>query len=199
MNWFLHIFELFVRMGWLIMTPILITLCGKALGLSLGNAVSAGVRTTGAVFGLNLMANSLGSNLTSVIADITLNYQLALEITDAGWAASSAIAYASAISSWIIPLHLLVNWVMLLSRCTRTLNLDLWNLWHVAFLGAMVERLTDSLAYGMVTAGAMSVLILIFSDRCGWRMARYCQIRHLRYQRIRHRRRPLRPCGGTSL
>jgi PTS system galactitol-specific IIC component len=176
LNWFLHIFELFVRMGWLIMTPILITLCGKALGLSLGNAVSAGVRTTGAVFGLNLMANSLGSNLTSVIADITLNYQLALEITDAGWAASSAIAYASAISSWIIPLHLLVNWVMLLSRCTRTLNLDLWNLWHVAFLGAMVERLTDSLAYGMVTAGAMSVLILIFSDRCGWRMARYCQI-----------------------
>ena len=102
-------------MGWLIMTPILITLCGKALGLSLGNAVSAGVSTTGAVFGLNLMANSLGSNLTSVIADITLNYQLALEITDAGWGASSAIASASAINGWIVPLYLALNWVMLLS------------------------------------------------------------------------------------
>lgn len=176
MNWFLHIFEIFTRMGWLIMTPTLLTLCGKALGLTFGEAFRSGVRTTGAIFGLNLMVNSLGSSLSLVIADIALNHQLALEITDAGWGAASAIASASLISAWIIPLYLVVNWVMLLSRCTRTLNLDLWNLWHVAFLGAMVERLTDSLAYGMVTAAAMSVLLLVFSDRCGWRMARYCQV-----------------------
>lgn len=176
MNWFLRFFDLFIRMGWLIMTPLLLTLCGRALGLALGEAARSGIRTTGAIFGLNLMVNSLGSSLVSVVADITVNHQLALEITDAGWAASSAIAYASVISSWIIPLFILVNWVMLLSRCTRTLNLDLWNLWHVAFLGAMVERLTDSLAYGMVTAAAVSVVLLVFSDRCGWRMARYCQI-----------------------
>ena len=158
------------------MTPILLTLCGKVLGLTFGEALRAGVRTTGAIFGLNLMVNSLRSSLAAVVADITVNHQLALEITDAGWAASSAIAYASTISAWIIPLYLVVNWVMLLSRCTRTLNLDLWNLWHVAFLGAMVERLTESLAYGMVTAAAASALLLVFSDRCGWRMSRYCQI-----------------------
>lgn len=176
MNWFLHLFEIFTRMGWLILTPILLTLCGKATGLSLGDAFRCGVRTTGAVFGLNLMVNSFGATLSGVVADIVLDHQLALEITNAGWGASSAIASASLVSAWIIPLFLAVNWVMLLSRCTRTLNLDLWNLWHIAFLGAMVERLTDSLAYGLVTAAAMSVLLLVFSDRCGWRMARFCQI-----------------------
>jgi len=176
LNWFLRIFEIFTRMGWLLMTPILLTLCGRAMGLTFGTAFRSGVRTTGALFGLNLMVNSLGSSLSSVVADIALDHQLALDITDAGWAASSAIASASSISSWIIPLFLTVNWVMLLSRCTRTLNLDLWNLWHVAFLGAMVERLTDSVGYGMLTAAAMSALLLVFSDRCGWRMARYCQI-----------------------
>ena len=63
MNWFLHIFEIFTRMGWLIMTPTLLTLCGKALGLTFGEAFRSGVRTTGAIFGLNLMVNSLGSEI----------------------------------------------------------------------------------------------------------------------------------------
>lgn len=176
MNWFLHIFEIFIRSGWLIITPTLLTLCGMAMGLRFWDSLRSGVRTAAAIFGLNLMVNSLGNSLSGVIADIALNHQLALEVTDAGWGASSAIASASQINAWIVPLYAAVNWVLLLSRCTRTLNLDLWNLWHVSFIGAMVERLTDSFAYGMVSAAAMGAMLLVLSDRCGWRMGRYCQL-----------------------
>lgn len=167
---------MFTRMGWLVMIPILLTLCGAAMGLRFGSSLRCAVRVAAALFGLNLMLNSLGSSLSSAVADITANHQLALEITDAGWSASSAIASASQAGVWMIPLYLAINWVMLLSRATRTLNLDLWNLWHVAFLGAMVEQLTGSMAYGLVASAAMSVVLLVFSDRCGWRMARYCQL-----------------------
>lgn len=165
-----------MRLGWLVITPILLTLCGKGMGLRFGEALRSGVRTTAALFGLNLMVNSLGSSLSGVMGEIIVSHQLALEITDAGWGASSAIASASLVGSWLIPLYVLVNWVMLLFRCTRTLNLDIWNLWHVSFIGAMVERLTDSLAYGLIAAAAMGALLLVLSDRCGWRMARYCQL-----------------------
>lgn len=176
MNLFLRFFEMLTRMGWLVLIPILLTVCGTAMGLRFGVSLRYAVRVAAALFGLNLMLNSLGSSLSSAVADITVNHQLALEITDAGWAASSAIASASRINLWILPLYIAINWVMLLSRSTRTLNLDLWNLWHVAFLGAMVEQLTDSVIYGMIAAGAMSVMLMVFSDRCGWRMARYCQL-----------------------
>lgn len=167
---------MFTRLGWLVMIPILLTICGAAMGLRFGTSVRCAVRVAAALFGLNLMLNSLGSSLSAAVAEIAANHQLALEITDAGWAASSAITSASLVGAWMIPLYIAINWVMLLSRSTRTLNLDLWNLWHVAFLGAMVEQLTDSLAYGLVAAAAMSVILLVFSDRCGWRMARYCQL-----------------------
>ena len=176
MNWFLRFFEMLTRMGWLVLIPILLTLCGTVMGLRFGASLRYAIRVAAALFGLNLMLNSLGSSLSSAVAEITVNHQLALEITDAGWSASSAIASASRINLWILPLYIAINWVMLLSRATRTLNLDLWNLWHVAFMGAMVERLTDSIAYGMAAAAAMSVMIMVFSDRCGWRMARYCQL-----------------------
>lgn len=164
------------RMGWLVLIPILLTLCGTAMGLRLGVSLRYSVRVAAALFGLNLMLNSLGGSLSSAVADITVNHQLSLEVTDAGWTASSAIASASRINIWILPLYIAINWVMLLSRSTRTLNLDLWNLWHIAFLGAMVERLTGSMAYGMIAAATMSVILMVFSDRCGWRMARYCQL-----------------------
>lgn len=176
MNWFLRFFEMFLRPGWLVMLPLLLTLCGRAMGMRFGTSLRCAVRVAAALFGLNLMVNSLGTSLSAAVADIVANHQLAMEVTDAGWAASSAIASASLVGAWMVPVYIAINWVMLLSRSTRTLNLDLWNLWHVAFLGAMVEHLTDSMAYGMVAAAAMSVVLLVFSDRCGWRMARYCQL-----------------------
>ena len=158
------------------MTPVFLALTGRGMGMRLGSAFRCGLRVTGALFGLNLMVNSLGSSLSGLTSDIAAAHNLAMDVTDVGWGASSAIASASTIASWMIPLYLAVNWVMFLTRSTRTVNLDLWNLWHVTFMGAMVERLTDSLAYGMVATAALSVVLMVFSDRCGWRLARQCQL-----------------------
>ncbi len=176
MNIFLRFFEIIPRLGWLVMTPVFLALTGRGMGMRLGSAFRCGLRVTGALFGLNLMVNSLGSSLSGLTSDIAAAHNLAMDVTDVGWGASSAIASASTIASWMIPLYLAVNWVMFLTRSTRTVNLDLWNLWHVTFMGAMVERLTDSLAYGMVATAALSVVLLVFSDRCGWRLARQCQL-----------------------
>lgn len=176
MNFLLRFFEIIPRLGWLVMTPIFLALTGKGMGMRLGTAFRCGLRVTGALFGLNLLVNSLGSSLNSVTSDIAAVHDLAVEITDVGWGASSVIAAASSIASWMIPLYLLVNWVMFLTRSTRTINLDLWNLWHITFMGAMVEQLTDSLLYGLTAAAALSVLLLVLSDRCGWRLGRYCQM-----------------------
>ena len=37
----------------------------------------------------------------------------------------------------IIPICLGVNFLMLITKTTRTVNIDLWNYWHFAFIGAV--------------------------------------------------------------
>ena len=44
----------------------------------------------------------------------------------------------------IIPLIMVVNLVMLLTRMTKTLYIDLWNYWHFALLGVLLQSVTSN-------------------------------------------------------
>ena len=53
---------------------------------------------------------------------------------------------------------------MLLTKTTRTVNIDLWNYWHFAFLGAMVYFATDSLCWAFYAAIVLYVITLCMAD-----------------------------------
>ncbi len=70
-------------------------------------------------------------------------YGLNLKTLDIGWPAA-AVAYGTEVGAIVIPLGLLVNIIMLFTRTTNTVNIDLWNYWHFAFIGSIVSIATDS-------------------------------------------------------
>ena len=43
--------------------------------------------------------------------------------------AAAAVAYNTAVGALIIPICLGVNFLMLITKTTRTVNIDLWNYW----------------------------------------------------------------------
>lgn len=47
---------------------------------------------------------------------------------------------ASQIALIAIPVAIGVNVVMLVTRMTRVVNVDIWNIWHMTFTGAMLHR-----------------------------------------------------------
>jgi PTS system galactitol-specific IIC component len=59
---------------------------------------------------------------------------------------------------------LLVNVVMVAVGLTRTLDIDLWNYWHIAFSGAIVAILTDSFWAGIAAAAIHMVILLALAD-----------------------------------
>ena len=69
-----------------------------------------------------------------------------------GWPAAAAVAYNTSVGAFIIPVCLAVNILMLLTKTTRTVNIDLWNYWHFAFIGAVVYFATDSILWGFFAA-----------------------------------------------
>ncbi len=58
---------------------------------------------------------------------------------DVGWPATSSIAWASSVAAFIIPLGIIVNVVLLVTKVTKTMNVDIWNFWHYTFTAAMVS------------------------------------------------------------
>jgi PTS system galactitol-specific IIC component len=53
---------------------------------------------------------------------------------------------------------------MLLTKTTRTVNIDLWNYWHFAFIGAVVYFAADNIWWGFFAAIICYILTLILAD-----------------------------------
>jgi PTS system galactitol-specific IIC component len=54
--------------------------------------------------------------------------------------------------------------VLLLLGCTRTVNIDLWNYWHFAFIGAVCYFMTNSIAWGFFAAIVCYIITLVLAD-----------------------------------
>ena len=59
----------------------------------------------------------------------------------------------------VIPLVMALNLVMLLTRTTKTLYIDLWNYWHFALIGALIQSVTSNVFLAL----AASLLIAVYT------------------------------------
>ena len=49
-----------------------------------------------------------------------------------------------------IPVAIGVNILMLLFKLTKTVNVDVWNIWHMTFTGAIAYAVTGNFAVGIL-------------------------------------------------
>ncbi len=168
------IIQYFVDLGPTVMMPIVITVLGIILGAKAGKALRAGLTVGVAFIGLNLVIGLLGGNLGPAVQQMVTNYGLSLNVIDVGWPAAAAIAFASKIGAMVIPIGLAVNIIMILTKTTQTVNIDVWNFWHYAFTGAVVTFATGSVPFGMFAAAIHAAITLILADWTAKGVEEYC-------------------------
>tara|TARA_R110002020_G_scaffold152794_6_gene331074 strand:+ start:12211 stop:13650 length:1440 start_codon:yes stop_codon:yes gene_type:complete len=144
--------------------PILITIFGMILGQKFSQALRAGVLIGIGFIGINLVIGLMASTVGPAAQALATNLGVNLTILDVGWPASAAIAFGSTIGAVIIPVGILVNMLLLWSGLTRTFNIDLWNFWHFALVGALVGAVTDNFWIGIAAAAVHMVIVLALAD-----------------------------------
>jgi PTS system galactitol-specific IIC component len=151
-------------MGPSVMLPIIIFFLGWILGSKPGRAFRAGVTIGVAFVGINLVIGLMWGTLSETAQAIVTRTGVQLTAVDVGWPTSAAIAFGSTVGTFIIPVGLAVNIIFLVLGLTRTLNIDVWNFWHFAFLGSMVVVVTGSLGLGLFAAAVFAALMLLMAD-----------------------------------
>ena len=107
------------------------------------------------------MTGSLGEVAQAMVT----NTGITRDIVDVGWPAAAAVAFATNVGLWVIPVGLLVNFVLLAFGVTRTLNVDIWNFWHFALIGSLVTWVSgNNLALGLAAAGVAAAFMLFLGD-----------------------------------
>jgi PTS system galactitol-specific IIC component len=147
-----------------VMMPFVLALF--ALGLRQGVAKSlragltVGVGFVGVGLVVKLMVESIGPQAKAFSSAMGLQ----LDVLDVGWGVGAVASFASPISLILIPAIFVLNILMLLSRTTRTIDVDLWNYWHFIYAGGLVEVTTGSRGLGVAAACLTAALIFKLAD-----------------------------------
>lgn len=153
LSWFFS-FKAFV------MLPLLFIIIAAAARMKPASAVANSLRIGVGFAGIFMVFDVFLNLLKPAVEAMILSRGLDYPVVDAGWPPLAAITWSSWIAPVIIVLVIVLNLIMLLSKTTTVLYVDLWNYWHFALIGAML------LAIGMhpaiALAGALfSALVII--------------------------------------
>ena len=159
-----QVFSYIIGLGAAVMMPILFTILGVCIGIKFGKALKSGLLVGVGFIGLSVVTALLTSSLGDPLKKVTEIYGLSLGIFDMGWPAAASVAYNTSVGAFIIPVCLAVNIVMILTKTTKTVNIDLWNYWHFAFIGAVVYFASGSIAWGFFSAVICFIITLVMAD-----------------------------------
>lgn len=150
--------------GPLIILPIVITILGWILGQKLSRAIRSGLLTAVGFVGIFLTVGLLGDTVSTIGQTFAENTGTGLSTIDIGWPAASALAFGTPVGNLIIPIGIAINIVLLLLGLTETLDIDIWNFWHMAFVGAIVQFATGSFGLALLAASFSLVIALFLAD-----------------------------------
>lgn len=170
----MDVFSYIISLGASVMMPIIFTVIGLCIGMKFGQALKSGLYVGVGFVGLGVVTALLTTNFNDPLKAICDLYHLQLNVFDMGWPAAASVAYNTAVGALIIPICLGINVLMLLTKTTSTLNIDLWNYWHFAFIGAVAYFVMgESLAWGYFAAIVCYIITLVLADITATKFQKY--------------------------
>ena len=151
-------------LGATVLLPVFIFIFAIVLGAKPARAFRSALIIGVAFIGINLVVGLMWGSLSGVSQALVTNTGIKRDIVDVGWPAAAAVAFATDVGLWVIPIALIVNVILLLTRVTKTLNVDVWNFWHYAFAGSLVAAVTGNLVLGLAFAAVSAAFMLFLGD-----------------------------------
>ena len=168
-----QVFSYIIGLGAAVMMPIIFTILGVCIGIKFSKALKSGLLVGVGFVGLSVITSLLTSTLGPALSKVVEIYGLQLKVFDMGWPAAASVAYNTSVGAFIIPICLGINILMLLTKTTRTVNIDLWNYWHFAFIGAVVYFASDNIWWGFFAAIICYIITLILADYTAERFQKF--------------------------
>lgn len=139
-----------IDMGASVMLPIVIAVISICIGVKVGKAIRSGLMIGVGFVGLSLIVDMMNAELGPAAQAMSERFGLSLSVVDIGWPGASPMTWSSNIATLAIPVAILVNIVMIFLKMTKTVNIDIWNIWHMTFTGAIAYAVTGNFALGVL-------------------------------------------------
>ncbi|EHJ07571.1 PTS transporter subunit IIC [Staphylococcus simiae] len=158
------VFEWFIGLGGPGIMFVVITLLCLIFGVSVSKSLESGIRMaialTGMTAAISLLTNTLGPALNSFVKSSGVD----LSITDLGWAPLAVITWGSLYTLYFAFICSVTNLALLFLNKTKTLNVDLFNIWNISVLGLLMQYYSNNIVLTSIFVIGIYSLTLKNSD-----------------------------------
>jgi len=126
-----------LNLGGGIFLPFVITVLGLFFKMDLFDSFKNGLKIGAGFTGINLVIGVLCDALAPAVAHYA-DLGAGFTVTDIGWEGIGAIAWSTPFAIAIVPLGMILNYVLIRTKFTKTMDVDVWNYWHF-ILGAAIS------------------------------------------------------------
>lgn len=159
-----NIFSPLINLGAPPMMFILLTVMALLMGIKFSKAFEGGMKLAVALVGIGLVIDILTSNFAPALEAFVESTGISLPIIDVGWAPLATITWGSAYTLFFLLVLVGVNLAMLFMNKTDTLDVDIFNFWHLSIIGLLVMYYSNNLLVATLLIVFLGVLKFINSD-----------------------------------
>lgn len=164
MQIFQDIINYILGLGSAIFVPLIILLLGLAAGMKLKKAFMSAITLGIAFTGMSMVIGFMSDAVSPASEALAKNTGINLPALDLGWTGAASITWSWSYAFVFFAVVLGVNFIMLVFNLTKTLNVDMWNVWGKALTAYLVYFISGSLLAGFFTAVVQVILELKMGD-----------------------------------
>jgi PTS system galactitol-specific IIC component len=119
------------------MLPIMITLLGLYFRMNFFDALRNGLMIGIGFIGINTVIGLLVTAFSPVTAYYSGLGGVGFTVIDIGWEGISRVAWGTSFALLVVPIGVVLNFLLVRMRFTKTLNVDIWNYYHPVLTAAI--------------------------------------------------------------
>ena len=143
---------------------IVLTIISVAVGVKISRALEGGIKLAISITAIGAVMNILTTSFSQALQAFVERTGIELSITDVGWAPLATITWGSPYTLYFLLVMIIVNIVMLLLNKTDTLDVDIFDIWHLAITGLFAMYMGANLLVTTLLVIFIGVLKIINSD-----------------------------------
>lgn len=159
-----NIVQYILDLGAAVFVPFLMFIIALCMRMRVRDAFTSALTLGIAFTGMNLLVNFIMTSMGAAANDLATNTGLSLPAVDIGWPGAASITWAWPYAFLMFPVQVGINVLLLMFNRTKTLNVDLWNVWNKIFSAVLVTYFTNNVFFGFLAAAILIVLELKLGD-----------------------------------
>mgnify|MGYP002714283134 FL=1 len=147
-----------------VLMMLVLTIVAIAVGVKFSKALEGGIRLAISITAIGAIMGILTTSFSEALQAFVLRTGIDLSITDVGWAPLANITWGSPYTLYFLVVMIIVNLVMLFTNKTDTLDVDIFDIWHLAITGLFAMYMGANLLITTLLVIFIGVLKILNSD-----------------------------------